>query len=107
MKKPKAKNLPKKAKSKSTASPVIAFLAIDEMAEFLNAQSAAEHAAERGEEKVLMPAALMKQIFTAVQPLDLEHLRVRFNQLCDEMGQPGEKVPEPKPIKYRAGKGPF
>ena len=77
------------------------------MTEFMNAQSAAEHAAERGEEMVLMPTALMKRIFTVTQPLDLEHLRQRFNLLCDEMGQPGEKVSEPKPIKYRAGKGPF
>ena len=104
-------NLPKKAESNSITDPetdpAIALLATDEMTEFTNAQSAASHAVERGDAEVMMPAALIHRIFQITQPLDLEHIRQAYNRVCDELGKPEEKQPDPPPIEYDAEKGPF
>ena len=111
MKNPTQKPLPKKAKSNPTSAPTtdpaIAFLDPDEMIEFMNAKAAAEEAAERGDAEVPMPAALMHKMFAVTQPMDLDHLRTRFNRLCEELGKPEEKVPDPAPIEYGEGEGPF
>ena len=105
------KNLPKKVKSNSTSTPEMAvtdaFLATDEMGEFLSAQSAARNASERGEAEVTLPAALMHTILRAAQPMDFDHLRQAHNRICDELGKPEEKVPDPPPVEYEEGKGPF
>lgn len=105
------KTFPTKAKSNSITTPetdvALAFLDTDEGIEFMDAKAAAEHACERGDAEVLMPAALMRLIFQQLQPLELEHCRQAWNRVCDEVGKPEDKQAEPAPIEYEAGKGPF
>jgi hypothetical protein len=84
-----------------------AFIDTDEMREFLAARDKAAEAAERGEKEVLMPAALISRMFAAIQPLDLPHMPAAWNRVCDEKGMPDQKKPEPAPIEYKEGKGPF
>src|SRR5579871_2679475 len=72
-----------------------AFIETDEMGEFLDAQDKARAAAERGDEEVSLPSALISRIFAAVQPLDLAHLRAVWNRVCDEMGMPEQKQAMP------------
>ena len=83
----------------------------DEMLAWDDFITEARKALETGDEKAMLPMAFLRLVFVelAIDPLHFPVFRTRFNQLCDEQGMPGEKVPAPsRPAdEGEGGEGPF
>jgi len=83
----------------------------DEMLAWDDFVTEARKAVEKGDEKAILPTAFLRLVLPdlATDPLHFPVFRTRFNQLCDEQGMPGEKVPEPSSTadEKEGGEGPF
>jgi hypothetical protein len=83
----------------------------DEMLAWDDFVTEARKALEKGDEKAILPMAFLRLVLPdlATDPLHFPVFRTRFNQLCDEQGMPGEKVPEPSSPEDEGegGEGPF
>ena len=83
----------------------------DEMLAWDDFVTEARKAVEKGDEKAILPTAFLRLVLPdlATDPLHFPVFRTRFNQLCDEQGMPGEKVPEPSSTadEGEGGEGPF
>lgn len=83
----------------------------DEMLAWDDFVTQARKALENGEEKAMLPTAFLRLVLPdlATDPLHFPVFRTRFNQLCDEQGMPGEKIPETPSTEDEGegGEGPF
>lgn len=75
------------------------FLETDEMLDWHEFTQGAKKAlrAEPDAERVTVPASFLRRVITeiTVNPHMFDAYRERFNQLCDELGRPEEKIPTP------------